>query len=351
RRWGAYATLLLLLVSVTGCGPSAPAAGLRDDQQARPEMGASLKGDEQLVFSPQPVSLVFVGDVMLARTPGAAMLKGADPFAAVAPVLRDADLAVGNLECVVSTMGEKVPKAYNFQCSPAVVPYLFRSFGAVSVANNHSGDFGKAAFAQELGLLAEGAVPFFGGGHNSHQAHAPLILNRRGLRIALLGYDEVELRSYEASEESPGLAWSDDDQVVADITAARAAADMVVVFPHWGLEYHRTPSDRQVSLAHKMIDAGADLVVGSHPHVTQTVETYKDRLVVYSLGNLVFDDFLDVPPELNEPSRTSWMLRVTWQNGAIKTWDTLPARTDDDGFPHLLSGMDTPCSNGVCTHP
>lgn len=325
-------TLLLLAVGLlfTGCGgPAQPAEGLLVSHEVRIE--------------PPAVHLVFVGDIMLDRIPGKAVAKGEDPFASFAATLQQADLAVGNFECVMATGGKKVPKAYNFRCDPAALGVLARYFSAVSVANNHSGDYGKEAFAEQLTLFRQGGLPYFGGGMNAAEAHTPLILERKGFRIALLGYDEVELRTYEAGPTTPGLAWGTDEQVVADIKAAREKADIVVVYPHWGLEYHREPSERQQALARKMIDAGADLVVGAHPHVTQTIERYREKLIVYSLGNFVFDDFMDVPPSLNEPSRTSWVLRVTFGREGIVAWDTRVARTDDMGIPRRVPNSASPC--------
>jgi hypothetical protein len=293
--------------------------------------------------APPEVQMVFVGDLMLERIPGKGIERGEDPFVAFAPVFEQADITVGNLECVIATVGEKVPKAYNFRCHPRTVPLLARYFTAVSLANNHSGDYGKEAFTEQLDLLQKDALPYFGGGRDATEAYAPRYVERNGIKIALLGYNEIELRSYAAGPTTPGLAWSDDAEVVAGITAARSQADLVVVYPHWGLEYHSEPSERQRTLARKMIDAGADLVVGGHPHVTQTVEYYKDRLIVYSLGNFVFDDFVDVPPSLNELSRTSWVLRVTMGKSGLVRWDTLVARTDDSGFPRPVSGVTSPC--------
>jgi poly-gamma-glutamate synthesis protein (capsule biosynthesis protein) len=281
--------------------------------------------------------------------------RGDDPFAAFAPVLTGADLALGNLECPIATGGPRIVKLYNFRCHPRNVPLLARYFGAVSIANNHSGDSGPEGVAEMLGLLKSGGLAAFGAGHNEREAHTPLILQRNGLRIALLAYNEVELRSYAAGPNTPGLAWSADGQVTTDITAARADADLVVVYPHWGLDYASKPSDRQQLLARNMIDAGASLVVGAHPHVTQTIESYKGGLIVYSLGNFVFDDFLDVPPELDEPSRTSWVLRVTVGRSGVLDWDTLVARTDDTGFPRRVPGVQSPCGKlaskeiGLCT--
>lgn len=326
--------LLLAALLLGGCGPAAPSGGILVERTVRVEPPP-----------PPTVSLVLAGDIMLARRPGEAVAAGADPFADWAKVLQGADLALGNLECVIATVGRRVPKAYNFRCHPRNVPLLARYFDAVSVANNHAGDYGKEAFAEQLDLLKQGKVPYFGGGKDLAEAHAPLVVEENGLRIAILGYNEVELRSYEAGPTSPGLAWSVDAQVKAGLQSARKRhqADLVVVYPHWGLEYQPKPSDRQRQLAQLMIDAGADLVVGAHPHVTQTVEWYKDRLIVYSLGNFVFDDFLDVPADLNEPSRTSWVLRVTLGKHGIDRWDTLVARTDDQGIPRPVKGVASPC--------
>ncbi|MDF2630314.1 MAG: putative poly-gamma-glutamate biosynthesis enzyme [Symbiobacteriaceae bacterium] len=333
--------LLLVVTGLAGCGqvsgtPAVPSTPPPAEQRPEPL-------PEPEPPPPSTVRLVVVGDIMLDREPGEAIARGADPFAGVSGVLQEADLAVGNLECVIATVGQKVPKAYNFRCHPRNVAYLARYFAGLSLANNHSGDYGKDALVEQFGLLKAGGVGYFGGGMDAAEAHAPLVLERNGIRVALLGYNEVELRSYEAGPATPGLAWSVDEKVVADIAAARTKADLVIVYPHWGYEYQGQPSERQQQLARLMIDAGADLVVGGHPHVTQTVEYYRDRLIVYSLGNFVFDDFNDVPPALNEPSRTSWMLRVTLDKTGLVAWDTVVARTDDSGFPQVVGGVQSPC--------
>lgn len=334
KRFGLGGILLLAVAALGGCG-----------EASAPEEG--LLVEEQVTVTPPPlaeVNLTFVGDIMLARTPGEVVARGEDPFSDLAPVLAQADLTVGNLECVIATSGQRVPKLYNFRCDPQNLPLLAQHIGAISVANNHAGDYGKEAFAEQLDRLEQAKIHYFGGGRNLKEAHTPLVVERNGIRIALLGYNEIELRSYEAGPETPGVAWSDDQQVVAGISAARALADFVVVYPHWGLDYQSEPSPRQRSLARTMIDAGADLVVGSHSHVTQTVEVYRDRLIVYGLGNFVFDDFKDVEQALDEPSRRSWVLRVTIDKQGLRNWDTLVARTDDSGVPRRVPGAVSPCA-------
>ncbi|MDR3634201.1 MAG: CapA family protein [Isosphaeraceae bacterium] len=289
-------------------------------------------------------SLVFVGDVMLDRIPGEHVAKGKDPFADCASILEAADLTVGNLECVVATGGERVVKKYTFRASPHCLPFLTRYFDAVSLANNHTGDFGKGALVEEMERLEQAGVRYFGGGRDLKEAHSPLILERKGIRVALLGYNEFRPREFEAGPMTPGVAWSDDDQVVADLKAVRAsgAADIVITFMHWGREYQFQPNERQKSLARLMIDSGADVVIGGHPHVTEGAEYYKGKLIVYSLGNFVFDDFKDVVPALDEPSRTSWALRLKVAKSGLVEWDTVVTRTGDDGFPRPLPNAPSP---------
>lgn len=350
-RWFSLFALAVLLVGCAALPATSPATDPAPITQVEPEPQPEPAVTEPPAPVEEPpsreVTLAFVGDLMLTRTPGEYIAQGEDPLAGVATALADADLAIGNLECVIATVGERVPKAYNFRCHPRNVPILAKYFDAVSVANNHSGDFGKVAFAEQLALLEAGKVLYFGGGMNEAEARSPLILERNGLKIALLGYNEVELPSYEAGPDTPGLAWIHPEAVVAEIKAAKEQADLVILYPHWGLEYHFEHDWWQRELATQWIDAGADLVVGTHPHVTQPVELYKDRLIAYSLGNFVFDDFKDVSPELDEPSRTSWILRVKIGAEGLISWETVVARTDDRGFPQIIEGVASPCSDGL----
>ena len=284
------------------------------------------------------VSLVFTGDIMLDELPGEDIAAGRDPFAAFRPIFDRADIAVGNLECVVATTGEKVDKPFNFRASPAVLPVLRRHFDAISLANNHTGDFGHAAFLQQISLMKKCGVAYFGGGRDNREARAPLLLVRRGIRVALLGYNDYQPRAFEAGPTWPGVAWAVDEQIVADIRAARSRhqADLVIPFMHWGRE-HEQADRRQKKLARLMIDAGADLVVGSHPHVTQAVEYYNGRLIAYSLGNFVFNGFHY--PENN----TGWVLRVKANRRGVQSWDTIVAKMDARGSPQPCADVAGPC--------
>ena len=149
------------------------------------------------------------------------------------------------------------------------------------------------------------------------------------MRIALLAYNEFFPRSFEADVDRPGIAWSEDEQVRLDIAAARGRhhADLVIPFMHWGWEHELVASARQRQLARLMIDAGADAVVGGHPHVVQDHEEYRGKPIIYSLGNFVFDGFTD------RDNNTGWLLRMELDRRGVKNWRVSVARIDRHGIP------------------
>jgi poly-gamma-glutamate synthesis protein (capsule biosynthesis protein) len=252
-------------------------------------------------------SIAIVGDVMLADGPGETIRRGKDPLAHVAGLLKKSDIRVGNLECVIATKGRpEQGKPFTFHAHPRTLKVVQRHFDAVALANNHSGDFGPEAFTQMLDLLRQQGIGYFGGGRNLAQAHEPLIVERKGIRIAFLGYNEFFPRSFEADVDRAGVAWSDDDQVALDISNARKVhhAGIVISMMHWGWEHDTVASERQRKLARLMIDAGADAVVGGHPHVIQNTEQYRGKPIIYSLGNFVFDGFYSLP------TTTGWLLQM-----------------------------------------
>lgn len=288
-----------------------------------------------------PVSLVFAGDIVLDDSAGEMIRLAEDPFADFASVFHDADIRIANLECVIASTGSAGDKNYTFRAHPRTLPVLKRHFDAFALANNHSGDYGRQAFAEMLGLLKDSGLGQFGGGHDLSEAHTPLIIERKGLRIALLGYSEFMPRSFEADVNAPGIAWSEDEQVVADIKKARAVygADLVVPVMHWGWENELTSNPRQRQLAHAMIDAGADVVIGGHPHVTQEIEHYHGKPIIYSVGNFVMKE------TDNANQRVGWVLRLQLDKQGVLSFDTRVAQISLDGIPRPDPQAASPCWN------
>jgi len=278
-----------------------------------------------------PVRIVFVGDIMLDGGPGHIVTNGGDPFAAVAPAFAGADLVIGNLECAIVKQGHAEDKPYTFRGPETALPLLKQYFSAVSLANNHSGDWGKAGFLTELELLHETKLPYFGGGKNARQARSPLVLDVRGRRVALLGYNDFPPRRFAAGPASPGTAWLIEKDVVGDIKAAKKQADLVLLFLHWGDDLEPKVMPEQQALARKLVEAGADAVIGGHAHLTQTVEWHQDRPIVYSLGNFVFDYFPYDPPLW-----TGWIARLSFAKAARPQLDITTVELDPAGIPHLV---------------
>lgn len=284
---------------------------------------------QALFAAEELITMVFVGDIMLDESPGLFIKQNKDPFESFASILGSADVAIGNLECAVGTSGRKEDKPFTFRAHPRVIPVLKKHFSALSLANNHSADYGTESFVETMQRLDRAGLIYFGGGKNRQVAHQPAIFEVKGKRVAVLGYNEFFPRSFEALEDRPGVAWSEDDFVVYDIKQARDQyrADYVIVYPHWGIEHEKIASSRQVALSHLMIDSGADAVIGGHPHVTQNVEIYKGKPIYYSLGNFVFNGFED------EDANTGWVVRLTLEdNHPIRT-ETFVAKIDGIGIP------------------
>jgi poly-gamma-glutamate synthesis protein (capsule biosynthesis protein) len=282
-----------------------------------------------LAAAQPPVRLLFAGDVTLDDAAGQLIAQGGDPFGAFTDLFTQADLRLANLECTVATVGTAGEKIYTFRAHPRVLPVLKRHFDALALANNHSGDFGREAFVQMLELLQKNGLQQVGGGRNLRQAHTPWLVERHGLRIAFLAYDEFMPRSFEADANAPGVAWSEDEQVVADIQTARLFhhADLVIPIMHWGWENERTANPRQRALARLMIDAGADAVIGGHPHVTQDIDLYKGKPIVYSVGNFVMKE------TDNDFQRRAWVLELALDAHGVAALHTHPVQLDMDGLP------------------
>ncbi len=209
---------------------------------------------------------------------------------AVRRLISGADIAIANFENPAPNQWRWHGKGTVFNANPSLIAGV-RDAGIdwVSLANNHIGDAGRTGMLQTMKNLDKYGVAHGGLGKNLAAAHKATLLKAGGLTVGILGYDMIA-PSYHAGANLAGSAGMTKKDLKADIKAARkAGADVVIVFPHWGIEYRAKPSPTQQKMAHAAIDAGADLVIGNHPHWAEAMEVYKGKPVWYALGNFVFD--------------------------------------------------------------
>ena len=211
------------------------------------------------------------------------------PFAAMRTLLRSADVTFGNLECCASTRGKPIPKQFNFRANPADVKVLAENgFTIVSLANNHAWDFGWDALSDTVACVRKTGVETVGAGANRMEAHRLVVVKKKGLRIGFLAYLGLIPALVAESDTQPTLSMASVEAITREVQAARSQVDVLLVSLHAGQEGAAGPTPRQRSFAQAAIDAGADMVIGHHPHVRQPLVMYKGKPICYSLGNFVF---------------------------------------------------------------
>lgn len=290
--------------------------------------------DDAVPANSHTSTMLFVGDIMLSRSVGALMQKKNDydfPFEKVANILKQADLAIVNLENPVSTRGIKVGSIYSFRADPKVMQGLqYAGIDIVNIANNHIWDYGRDAFVDTLGYIKTAGINYIGGGNNFSDAHDAVIKDVRGTKIAFLGYTDLISAKVAATNTSAGVAYLDENLMIADIEKAVSLSDMVVVSFHWGEEYETIHNLKQETIAKKAIDAGASLVVGHHPHVRQDIQRYKDAWIAYSLGNFIFDQ------SFSKETMSGLLLEVIVKDKKIESVDRKEITISDEYQPSLV---------------
>lgn len=282
---------------------------------------------------PKEASMLFAGDVMLSRSVGALMAEKNNykwPFELISDFLSNADFAFVNLETPISNRGIKVGSIYSFRSDPRVIEGLtYAGVDLVSVANNHAWDYGREAFVDTLDYLSVASISYVGGGRSYEEAHAGVIKTIGNTEVGFLAYTNLLPKSLSATKDGAGVAIYDKAQMVQDVTALKAVSDIVVVSFHWGEEYQQTHNALQEQIAHDSIDAGADLIIGHHPHVVQDVGEYKGRFIVYSLGNFVFDQ------NFSTETMSGLVVRVRLKDNQISGLDKIPVHISKQYQPSL----------------
>lgn len=337
---------LLATVALTACAATTVPGGTRGAGETAggpattaPTATSDPKGVSPVTVPKGPVTFAFGGDVHFEG-----VLRGAldaDPatvFTDIAPSLSSADLAMVNLETAITERGTPEAKTYTFR-APATAFDALRAGGVdvVTMANNHGMDFGPEGFADSLAARDASGFPVVGMGNDANEAYAPYEQVVNGQRIAILAATDVLdanlISRWTATDTQPGLASAKQrDRLVAAVAAARAEADTVVVFLHWGTEGMTCPNDTQPDLAQALVDAGADIVVGSHAHRLIGAGRRGDALVAYGLGNFAFYTS-------GGPGADTGVLHVTATGRHIDDYSWEPA-VISGGRPRPLTGAE-----------
>jgi hypothetical protein len=251
---------------------------------------------------------------------------------AVRNLLKDADLAVANFENPAPDNFKYHTEGTIFSANPRLIAGLKDAgIDYVSLGNNHIGDAGPKGLLQTLANLDKYGIRHSGAGKNLSAARAPAILTVDGVKIAILSYDTIA-KYYAAGPNKPGSAQLSAPVVKQDVAAARkAGAQLVIVYPHWGTEYSPRPFLAEQKLAHAVIDAGADMIIGNHAHWVGAMEIYKGHPIWYALGNFVFDQ------TWSEPTSEGLLLQMTFLGTKLMQVGLEPTVILDGAQPNLLN--------------
>jgi poly-gamma-glutamate capsule biosynthesis protein CapA/YwtB (metallophosphatase superfamily) len=268
----------------------------------------------------RPVRLAAVGDITFGESvgPTIARLGAAYPWTGVARMLRSADVTTGNLETSVSDRGSPAVKQYVFRGRAAWLRpvHSLAGFDVLTLANNHAVDYGRAALLDTTHAVRAAGMQPIDAGANASAARRPAFVTEGGLRIAFLGYSDINPPGFSAAPGAAGTARADPAAIAADVHAALRRADVAVCFFHWGVELHAQPDARQQQLAAACLRAGASLVLSAHPHVFGPVSRpSRHTLVAWTLGNFVF-------PSSGATARTGILHVLLGRDGVEGNWTT-----------------------------
>jgi poly-gamma-glutamate synthesis protein (capsule biosynthesis protein) len=235
------------------------------------------------------------------------------------------------LESVISDKGKKVGSVYSFRAKPEAIEGLkFAGFDILSVANNHIFDYGREAMEDSFKRLKEAKIDFVGGGFNEKEACSPIIKEIGKTKIAFLAFSNLGTPFWGANEKRSGICWLGKEKMEKIIKEIKKKVDIVVVSFHYGEEYFSKPTNFQIEISKAAIDAGADLIIGHHPHAIQPIEIYKRGYIAYSLGNFIFDQ------KFSKETMEGLTLKVLIENSKIKEIIPIKIKLNEFFQPELV---------------
>ncbi len=290
---------------------------------------------------PQPseeVSLIAVGDIMLSRTVASKIKLHNDinySFLKVSDFLKSADITFANLENPITDGPIVIPFEMRLRADPGIEQALKNAgFDILSLANNHTPDFGVTGIIDTIDYLDKVGIFHVGAGQNSEMANNPVYISRNGITFAFLAYNDMDVvpSFYEATDARPGTAFMRKEKMVEMVKLAKEKADFVIISMHSGTEYTDKPNQSQINFARTAIDAGAELVIGHHPHVVQPIEKYNGKYILYSLGNFIFDQMQ------SDEVKQGLAVKIYFDKTGIKQIWPVPVLIQDYSQPKFLEG-------------
>lgn len=315
------------------------------DEVGPAQVVASVQGRDPVRADPRAIDVTVVGDVMLVR----GVPDAAKALAPMSRRLRGADLAVGNLESTLSLDGSPTQGGDSFGAGPELLGPLRRAgFDVLSLANNHTWDYGDRALVQTVRTLRQSPIAPFGAGADRREAERPAIVERGGVRFGFVGFnaigetpralpDTLGAVAVRMPPRTGPLRQADLDRFTRLVRRTAERADVVVALPHWGTQYTHVPEPVQRRVGRAVVRAGADLVVGGHPHWVQGIDSVRGTPLLHSLGNFVFD--MDFSTQTME----GVVLETTWwgpgDGAELKAMRLVPYRMDPTSFaPRVVRG-------------
>lgn len=293
--------------------------------------------NNKLTPPPVPeVSVFLAGDIMLSRNVGTKIFEANDntlPFRNVADLAANADIAYANLESPFNNKGSRVTQGLVFKAEPNTVEGLkLAGLDVLATANNHAFDQGRTGITYTLDWLKQNGITPIGTGLNCHDG---VVIEKENMKIGFLSYSYTAYNDGGKVPDPLVCDWTDQPQVAEDIQTLKPKVDFLFVTPHMGTEYMREPDEKNVILTHAAIDAGADMIVGHHPHWIQIHEIYKSKYIFYSLGNFVFDQMW------SQDTREGLTLEVLFKNKELSKIKLMPVIIDDYCCPRFANEAET----------
>jgi poly-gamma-glutamate synthesis protein (capsule biosynthesis protein) len=336
---------LLVLALIQSCFHSTPTlTDLARKSQPGSSQKTSLNSTELLkrwrkLANSETVEIVFVGDILMARGVDRQIKRHRSylfPFQKVKSLIKRADISFGNLESPIISgrpvRSGSVTFRIDLECAEALKDV---GFDVLSLANNHTWNYGRQGLLSTFKCLRKKGILYVGAGRDQNEAYAPRVIDSKGINVSFLAYSDPQFipAKFEAKGVNPGIAFTKIPQMKKAISSLKSKTDWIIVSLHAGTEFWSTADKLQQEFARAAIDAGADLVIGHHPHVLQEAEIYKGKFIFYSLGNFVFDKM-----HRKETAYTA-LLRILIDKNQIQEIELIPIVINRFFQPEPVSGV------------